>query len=67
VAVIPELQDHANIETDDAINMLADKIKFHDSKTIENTAENLIQTDEQSNSHGPEEDNFLQIGNQASS
>jgi len=40
--VIPELQDHANIETDDAINMLADKIKFHDSRTIENTAENLI-------------------------
>jgi hypothetical protein len=40
--VIPELQDHANIETEDAINMLADKIKFHDSKTIESTAENLI-------------------------
>lgn len=39
--------------------MLANKIKFHDSNTIASLTENLIQTDESSNSHGPEEDNLL--------
>jgi hypothetical protein len=58
--LIPEFQDHANVDNDETLTNLAQTIRFHDNDLGDKLADSFLQTDDsQSSSHGPEEDNFL--------